>query len=428
MKYNSTNKPLVCMQTQSVCYKKTVTMPIRGVLWHSTAANNKSLKRYVQPSDVRPKEDTYDKAKWLELLGVNAYGNDWNHIEREAGLNCWIGALADGTVTTIQTMPWDFKPWGCGSGPKGSCNNGWIQFEICEDDLTDKKYFNTVYQEACEITAYLCKLYNIDPLGTVFMNGVQVPTILCHKDSNNLGLGSNHGDVMHWFPKYGKSMETARNDIAALLKESGAIQTQPTVTATVKTYKVVTPINMYVSAGDAKSQKNSKGTVVVGTYYIYNKYPNGYSGVYNITTDKTGAVPSYWINPIENVLIEDTTEAEKVHIETNIKIETTKQEELDTQINPEVVEPMNNTNNENNTTIDTDISDSLNQDKIDVIYEDEGLINSEELFNQEDIEESIEDPSETIENSKAKIIDSAFKCLGRLIQNLINLFNSKKGE
>ena len=32
-----------------------------------------------------------------------------------------------------------------------------------------------------------------------------------------LGLGSNHGDVLHWFPKLGKSMDTVRADVAALM-------------------------------------------------------------------------------------------------------------------------------------------------------------------------------------------------------------------
>ena len=218
MKYNENNKPLVCMQTQSTCYKGTSKMEIKGVLWHSTGANNPTLKRYVQPSD-----DAQDKEAWLELLGVNKYGNDWNHITRQAGLNCWIGKLADGTVATVQTMPWDFKPWGCGSGKKGSCNNGWIQFEICEDGLTDKDYFNKVYKEACEITAYLCDMYNIDPHGTVEYNGVNVPTILCHYDSYKLGLGSNHGDVDHWFPKFGKSMETVRDDVEKLLPKKAPV-------------------------------------------------------------------------------------------------------------------------------------------------------------------------------------------------------------
>lgn len=48
-------------------------------------------------------------------------------------------------------------------------------------------------------------------------NGVKVPVILCHADSHNLGLGSNHGDVLYWFKKHGKSMQDVRNDVTALL-------------------------------------------------------------------------------------------------------------------------------------------------------------------------------------------------------------------
>jgi flagellum-specific peptidoglycan hydrolase FlgJ len=262
----------------------------------------------VQPSNVKPSADTYSKAKWLELLGSNTSKNDWNHTSVQAGLNCWIGKLADGAVTTVQTMPWDYKPWGCGSGNKGSCNNGWIQFEICEDGLTDKTYFDKVYKEACEITAYLCDLYNIDPKGTVTVNGVAVPTILCHADSYKLGFGSNHGDVNHWFPKYGKSMTTARNDVAALMKNTGS-------SAAVKTYKVITPINRYTTAGDAAEQKNAKSDKLsVGTYYIYNKYPDGINGMYNISTDTAGASAGCWINPKENVIKESaTTEVKKLY-------------------------------------------------------------------------------------------------------------------
>ena len=217
MKYSDKNKPIVCMMTQSTCYRQTKKMQVKGVLWHSTGANNPTLKRYVQPDD-----NAKDKDALIKLIGKNAYGNDWNHTKVQAGLNAWIGKLADGTVAAVQTMPWDYKPWGCGSGSKGSCNNGWIQFEICEDGLNDADYFAKVYQEACELTAYLCKMFGVDPKGSVDYNGVKVPTILCHADSHKLGLGSNHGDVLHWFPKYGKSMETVRADVAALMMDSGS--------------------------------------------------------------------------------------------------------------------------------------------------------------------------------------------------------------
>lgn len=65
-------------------------------------------------------------------------------------------------------------------------------------------------------------------------------------------------------------------------------------------YEVVVDINKYATAANAMAKTNPTGTVTAGTYYIYNGYPNGYNGMYNITTDPTGASVGYWINPEEN--------------------------------------------------------------------------------------------------------------------------------
>ena len=292
MKYNSNNKPLVCMQTNSTCYKGTRTMTVLGVLWHSTGANNPNLKRYVQPSSNDANYTTL-----MNLLGKNAYGNDWNHIEHQAGLNAWIGKLADGSVTTVQTMPWNYRPWGCGSGSKGSCNSGWIQFEICEDALTDKNYFNTVYKEAVELTAYLCNMYNLDPKGTQTVNGVKVPVILCHQDSYKLGMGGNHGDVYHWFNKYGKTMDDVRNDVAALLKTTTNTTPAPSTPSTGTT--TTTMYRVRKSWGDVASQKGAY-TVLENAkkccdqagsgYYVFDS--NGKVVYPQTTTSTTTPIPA----------------------------------------------------------------------------------------------------------------------------------------
>lgn len=85
------------------------------------------------------------------------------------------------------------------------------------------------------------------------------------------------------------------------VKESNTTST----TTTSKTYKVVKEINKYANATDAINQTNSKGKLAVGTYYLYNKYPNGYKGVYNVTTNASSA--GSWINPKENVIQESTS-------------------------------------------------------------------------------------------------------------------------
>ena len=227
-----------CYQTHSTWYKgaRAGSKPV-GVLWHDTAAGNPSIKRYVQPYET---DTNYNEM--IALLGKNKYNNDWNHIEHEAGLNAWIGLLADGSMATVQAGEWDKHPWGCGGGNKGSCNGyikkdgkttwtneHWIQFEICDDGYKDEAYFKRAYKEACEFTAYICELYGIDPNGTVTYNGVTVPTILCHADSYKLGLGGNHGDIYSWFKKFGYDMTNVRKDVAALMGKS-TTQPEPVVT------------------------------------------------------------------------------------------------------------------------------------------------------------------------------------------------------
>lgn len=209
--------PIVCMMTHSSCYQGTRPMTVRGVLWHSTGANNPWLKRYVQPDDLAS-----NKGDLLQKLGINYNQNDWNHVSVQAGVNAWIGKLNDGTVASVQVMPWNYKPWGCGSGSKGSCNDGWIQFEICEDGLEDPSYFNAVYQEGVRLTAYLCRMHGINPIG--LYNGI--PTILCHQDSYKFGMGSNHADVYHWFNRFGKTMDGVRHDVAAILNGSSSAPQQ----------------------------------------------------------------------------------------------------------------------------------------------------------------------------------------------------------
>lgn len=272
MKYNSNNQPLVCMMTNSSCYKGTSKMTIRGVLWHCTGANNPNLKRYVQPSDNAP-----DKAMLLAKIGINTNHNDWNHKAVDAGLNAWIGKLADGTVAAVQTMPWDYKPWGCGSGPKGSCNNGWIQFEMCEDNLANASYFNQVYQEACQLTAYLCKRYNLNPTGTVTYAGEKVPVILCHQDSYKLGLGSNHADVYNWFNKYGKTMEDVRKDVLTIMNNSTTTTQTPTATPS---QPVTTQRNLKKGYKGADVKQLQKNLIALG----YGVGPSGADGDFGNNT------------------------------------------------------------------------------------------------------------------------------------------------
>lgn len=157
----------------------------------------------------------------LHSLGVaqpnaNVLIGQWNTATAGVSVHAFI---MDNQV--IQTLPWDYKAWHVGSGSKGSYNNNAIGVEICEpsghkynggtmvnyDVKKNATYFEKVYNNAVELFAMLCKEYGLDPK----------KDIVCHCEVYKLGYGSNHADVMQWFPKHGKSMDTFRADVLAAM-------------------------------------------------------------------------------------------------------------------------------------------------------------------------------------------------------------------
>lgn len=220
MKYTDKNPPLECIMYNSTCYKGSRTYTPRGVVWHSTGANNPNIKRYVNPDNKNKNKD-----ELIRIIGKNG-SNDWNHIERQAGVTAWIGYLADKSISTVIALPLTMRSWSVGSGKRGSLNNTHLSFEICESAMTDLEYFKKAYVEACEFTAYICKKFNFDPHGSFQYQGVNVPVITCHQDAYKMGLGSNHADVNHILPLIGKSMATVRDDVAKIMA-GGSLNSKP---------------------------------------------------------------------------------------------------------------------------------------------------------------------------------------------------------
>lgn len=193
-------------QTQNPCYKAGKRITPSGIVVHSTGANNSYIKRYVGPDDG--------------ILGKNKYNNHWNKSSANKCVHAFIGRVADGSVKVYQTLPWDYRCWGVGSGKKGSHNSTHIQFEICEDGLTNEEYYNAAFSLAKELCAFLCKEY-----------GINVDNVIGHYESAAMGYGSNHGDPRNWQKKFGDSMDKFRADVRALL---GQVDASTTVSAPTK--------------------------------------------------------------------------------------------------------------------------------------------------------------------------------------------------
>ena len=138
-------KLLKCLLTANDCYKAGHTIKPKGVMVHSTGADNPMLRRYVQPVASTP-----GREELLAQPGVNRNANDWNRagqwvngkwVPLRACVHGFIGNLADGSVAAVQTLPWNRRGWHAGTGYSGkSANDTHISFEICEDDCSATRF------------------------------------------------------------------------------------------------------------------------------------------------------------------------------------------------------------------------------------------------------------------------------------------------
>ena len=179
-------------QTNNPCYKAGRKITPTGIVVHSTGANNPNLKRYIGPDDG--------------ILGNNQYNNHWNKSDANKCMHAFIGKVADGSVRVYQTLPWDHRCWGVGSGKNGSYNNSHIQFEICEDGLDNEQYYNEAFNLAKELCAFLCEKFGID-----------TDNVVGHYEAAAAGYGSDHADPRNWQKVFGGSMKQFRADVSAML-------------------------------------------------------------------------------------------------------------------------------------------------------------------------------------------------------------------
>ena len=173
--------------TENNCYKKGEVLKPAGIMVHSTGCN-------------LPHAD-----QWAER---------WNTAKPGGTKKC-VHAFVDNDGV-VQTLPWTMRGWHAG---KRAGNDRYIGFEICEDTLEDGQYFAAAYANAVALCALLCRQFDLDPM--------KAETVICHSEGYQQGVASNHADVMHWFPRHGKSMDGFRRDVQAKLTADTAPVRQP---------------------------------------------------------------------------------------------------------------------------------------------------------------------------------------------------------
>lgn len=184
------------LMTNNDCYNTEDDYTIKGIVVHSTATPGVKAAEWYPMWNL-----SYEKGQTDREVCVHAFLDDEG---------------------VYQYLPYELVGWHVG----GAANRSHIGFEICEPSgfyyynnvisgynvSAQQKYFDKIWKNATTYCAYLCNEYNLS-----------VDNVISHKEANDLGLGTAHGDPDHWFKLHGKTMNDFRNSVRALLKNSSGV-------------------------------------------------------------------------------------------------------------------------------------------------------------------------------------------------------------
>lgn len=171
---------------------------------------------------------------------VDVFFNIMNKSSAGWGVNALLGDFHKGDGRILVVLPLDARPWGCGSGSKGSWNNTKVQWEVCEpaghtyaggtmiayDVAKNQVYFDRMWKMLVAWNVYLIKKFGYD------INGISD-----HAESYRAGYGSNHSDMGQWLPKHGKSMAALRQEVEAILNGDSIAETEDDFMTDVKKFE-----------------------------------------------------------------------------------------------------------------------------------------------------------------------------------------------
>ena len=150
---------------------------------------------------------------------ADVFFNQMNKSSAGWAVNAILGDFHMGEGRIILTLPYNARPWGCGSGKNGSWNNSKIQWEICEPSGHTYAGGTMVNYDVKKNQEYFDRMWKLLVCWNVYMVdmfGYDISEICDHTEAAKAGYGSNHSDVNQWFPKHGKSMEALRNEVKAI--------------------------------------------------------------------------------------------------------------------------------------------------------------------------------------------------------------------
>lgn len=153
---------------------------------------------------------------------VDVFFDLMNRSSAGWGVNAILGDFHKGEGRILLVLKENARPWGCGSGKKGSWNNSKVQWEVCEPSGHTYAGGTMLNYDVAANQAYFDRMWKMLVAWNVYMAvrfGYPVSEINDHAESYAAGYGSNHSDIGQWLPKHGKSMDALRAEVQAILNE-----------------------------------------------------------------------------------------------------------------------------------------------------------------------------------------------------------------
>ena len=193
-------------------------------------------------------------------------------------------------VEAVQGIELNRNAWHASDGTNGKGNREGIAIEICYSKSGGPRW-EKAKDNGAQLTAYLLHQY-----------GWGIDKVTKHQDYTNKYCP--HRLLDEGWQKFLNLVQKYLDEY----KEGNKVAT----------YTLYTAVKGYNTAADAKAKTNSQTTLKAGTWQIYSKYPSGYNGMMNLTTNAN--VAGSWINPSDNVKPDETAELKKRVAELEKKI------------------------------------------------------------------------------------------------------------
>lgn len=151
---------------------------------------------------------------------VEVFYKSMNKSSAGWGVNAILGDFHKGDGRILVTMPLNARPWGCGSGKKGSWNNTKVQWEVCEPAGHTYSGGTMIGYDIAKNQVYFDRMWKMLVAWNVYVVdkfGYPISGISDHIESYYAGYGSGHADMGHWLPKHGKSMNALRAEVEAII-------------------------------------------------------------------------------------------------------------------------------------------------------------------------------------------------------------------